>query len=65
LAFTCKGKPVRSIKYALAKALGRAGIKDFRHHDLRHTYVSNARFLASGEGAFFIEQIKHFNISLE
>ena len=41
--FTYKGSPVKSIKYALGRALGRAGIRDFRFHDLRHTYVSNAR----------------------
>ena len=41
--FTYHGKPVKSIKIALANALEEAGIKDFRFHDLRHTFVSNAR----------------------
>ena len=41
--FTYKGNPVRSIKYSLTKALARMGINDFRFHDLRHTFVSNAR----------------------
>ena len=41
--FTYKGNPLRSIKYSLDKALERAGIKNFTLHDLRHTYVSNAR----------------------
>jgi integrase len=41
--FTYKGNPVKSIKYSLARALERMGINDFRFHDLRHTYVSNAR----------------------
>jgi integrase len=41
--FTYRGSPVKSIKYSLIKALKKAEIKDFRFHDLRHTYVSNAR----------------------
>ncbi|MGD0626082.1 MAG: site-specific integrase [Thermodesulfobacteriota bacterium] len=41
--FTYQGKPVISIKNALANALKEAGINDFLFHDLRHTFVSNAR----------------------
>lgn len=41
--FTYHGNPVKSIKYSLTRALRKAGIQDFRFHDLRHTFVSNAR----------------------
>jgi integrase len=41
--FTYRGKPLKSIKVGLASALKKAKLKDFRLHDLRHTYTTNAR----------------------
>ena len=38
--FTFHGEPVKDIKTAFKVALGNADIKDFRFHDLRHTFAS-------------------------
>ncbi|WP_273145012.1 tyrosine-type recombinase/integrase [Ferrovum myxofaciens] len=38
--FTYNGKPVSGIKTAWTKALSRAGLTDFRWHDLRHTWAT-------------------------
>lgn len=41
--FTFKGKPIGNIRKAFMGACERAGIKDFRFHDLRHCGVTNLR----------------------
>ena len=40
--FLCnRSRRINSIKYAIGAALRRAGIEDFRFHDLRHTFASH------------------------
>jgi integrase len=41
--FTQKGKPIGNIRKGFFGACERAGIKDFRFHDLRHCAVTNLR----------------------
>ena len=41
--FTRKGRPVKSIRKGFEGALKRAKIKNFRFHDLRHTFNTNMR----------------------
>lgn len=41
--FTYQGKAIGDFKKAFRTTCIKAGIKDFRFHDLRHTFVTNAR----------------------
>ncbi len=38
--FTYEGKPLKSIRTAFENARSRAGIKNLRFHDLRHTFAT-------------------------
>ena len=54
--FTYKGKPVlRASTHAWYKACRRAGLDDFRFHDLRHTFASH--WMMSGGDLFKLQRI--------
>jgi integrase len=56
------GKPLREIKTAWRKVLKRVGIKDFRFHDLRHSFASLS--LSQGVDLYTVSKLLgHKNIA--
>ena len=49
------GNPFKDIKTGFLAAMRRAGIKDFRFHDLRHTFGS--QLVMQGVGLRIVQQI--------
>ena len=49
------GNPYRDIKHGFARAVQRAGIEDFRFHDLRHTFAS--RLVMAGVDIRTVQQL--------
>lgn len=52
-------KPLSSIRTPFENAVKKVGIKDFRFHDLRHTFASH--YVMSGGDNNFFKTLKFFN----
>lgn len=50
-----RGKPLQSVKKPFATALNKAGITNFKFHDLRHTFASH--FVMCGGDLFTLKEI--------
>ncbi len=57
LVFHREGKPIyqKQLERALSRACGKAGIEDFRFHDLRHTFAS--LLIQSGEDLYTVQRL--------
>ena len=61
--FLLRGKPMNDIKKGFALAMDRAGIFNFRFHDLRHTFASH--FVMRGGDLLTLKEILgHSNLSM-
>jgi len=57
------GQPLKSVRTVFEAAMARAGLKDFRFHDLRHTYASD--FLLSGGDIYVLARaLGHSTVSM-
>ena len=61
--FTYKGKKVKNMKKAFKTALKNAGIIDFRFHDRRHTFSSQA-IMRGGDLKDVQELLRHKSMSM-
>jgi integrase len=55
LVFTHQGQPIKSIKTSWGTLIKEAGIKDFRFHDLRHSFAS--KLVMGGIPLFTVSQL--------
>lgn len=58
-----QGRPFREIKTSFKAALRRAGIEDFRFHDLRHTFASHF-IMRGGETKALQEILGHKSLTM-
>ncbi len=58
-----QGRPFREIKTSFKAALRRAGIEDFRFHDLRHTFASHF-IMRGGEIKALMELLGHKSLTM-
>ncbi|MGE5444454.1 MAG: tyrosine-type recombinase/integrase [Ignavibacteriales bacterium] len=62
--FAFRGKPIRDLRTAFYNACQRAGIKNLRFHDLRHTFAT--RLVLKGVDIDSVRKLMgHSNITID